>query len=59
MISKLFIAALTLESASAEFGIGFCRTSNMPPQLKFFDAEKFSGKWYEIYRDYDHDFWSD
>lgn len=57
MLSKLACISTMLGSASAGWGWGW----NCPlvfPKMDL-DTELFSGKWYEIYRDKDHDKWSD
>lgn len=42
--------------AQAEWGFWFCP---FVPQMPNFDKERFGGHWFEIYRDWDHNFWSD
>ena len=51
---KLPLALLLLPFASCKVSFGFC--SN-PSEMEGFDREKFKGKWFEIKRDKDHDFW--
>lgn len=54
MLSKI---APLVGYASAGWNIGWnCPTV---PKVKDFDTERFQGLWYEIYRDVDHDTWSD
>jgi hypothetical protein len=51
MIRLLFVAPVV----NAWWGLGFCR---YPSMKENFDQNAFSGPWYEIYRDTDHDKWS-
>ena len=57
MNSKLIYLAPLVSLADAAWGFGW--TCPDVPKIRDFNKWSFGGHWYEIYRDWDHDNWSD
>ena len=57
MNSKLVLFFSAVGTADAAWGIGWCK-NRAPPEMPDLNKKEFSGHWYEIYRDTNHDWWS-
>jgi hypothetical protein len=57
MNSKLISLASLAMTVEADWGFGW--TCPIVEKMDGFDENLFLGHWYEIYRDWDHDYWSD